>query len=256
MSDATGAAVDLGISAEITLPAAPAGFVNPGSDGYVDQTGQLRALRSPEQLAQDRADWIRSFDNAAETARYARDDDAGKYTPDARAEHIARFDAAARADGMNPLEPPSPELQRHADLHLIPLNPKPTDYRPQLGDHSASGPEMTALAAEIGFMPGIGTAFLERLVVLADEKKAMTPEARESWAAQKRDELLRRVGGSEQALAEQTARAKAELTKITGVGKNLAAAIASDVVFNDWYLHSILVNHSRARESFEATRPR
>jgi hypothetical protein len=250
MSIEPGATNDLGMN----LPAAPGGFVNPLADGYVDQTGHLRALRTTEQLAGDRADWVRGFDQAAQTALYSRDGTADRYTTEARAEHIARFDAAARQDNLNPVEPISPDLQRHADLHLMPLNPKAADYQPQLGDHAQHAGEFTALAAEIGFMPGIGNAFLERLVVVSEQKKGMTPEAVEYWGQRKRDELLGRVG-SEQALTEQMAKAKAELTRITGVGKNLAGAIASDAVLNDWYLHSILLNHSRARESFEATRP-
>jgi hypothetical protein len=250
MSMDPSATTDLGMN----LPAPPGGFVNPSADGYIDQTGALRALRTPEQLAADRRDWINGFDQAAETARYAVNDDASKYTAEARAEHIAKFDAAARADGMNPVEPPSPELQHHADVHMIALAAKPTDYRPALGDHAAAAGEMTALAAELGLLPGIGNGFLERLVVVAEQKKGMTPEALANWKAQKRDELLRRVG-SEQELAAQTARAKAELSRVSGVGKNLAKAIADDAVLGDWYLLSILATHSRGRESFEATRP-
>ena len=248
-----GAAADLGVDLS-NLPSPPGGFVNPSADGYIDQTGALRALRTPQQLAVDRADWISAFDNAAATARYNRSEDSSKYTPEARAAHISRFDAAARADGMNPVEPVDPSLQRHADLHMIALDAKPGDYRPSLGDHAVAGGELTTLAAELGFLPGIGTGFLERLIVVSEQKKGLTPEALANWTAQKRDEALRRAG-SEERLVEQIAVAKSELARIKGGGKNLAAALSNDPALIDWYLLSVITTHSRAREQFEATRP-
>jgi hypothetical protein len=259
MSDTAGtAAADLGIAVDDRPSAYPqdlAGFANRSSGNYVDQTGGLRYARTGEQMQQDRADWIAQFDRNKTAAGYMRGEDMTKFSDEARAAHIAKFDAAAAADGYNTVEPPAPELQRHADLHLIPLNPKSTDYTPQLGEHAAHAGEMTSLAAEIGFASSVGAAFLERLVAVSEQKKSMTPEALTFWAGQQRADLLRRAGGDERALAEQVDRVVGELQRVRGTGSKLAAAIADDAVLSDWYLFTTLLNHSRARTQFEATRP-
>ena len=65
---ATTAATDLlGASLSPPEPPTPAYFINPGSAGYVDQTGHLRATLSTEQLATARADWLDAFDRRPRT---------------------------------------------------------------------------------------------------------------------------------------------------------------------------------------------
>src|SRR6185437_444428 len=65
------------------LPAPPGGIVNPGTQGYIDQQGNLRATLSSEQLASARADWLAVFDNQARTAR-AHGDDLTPWSSEAR----------------------------------------------------------------------------------------------------------------------------------------------------------------------------
>jgi hypothetical protein len=257
MTDTGSAASDLGMAADdrlSTYSQGLAGFANRSSGNYVDQTGALRYARTAEQMAADRRDWVESFDRAKASMAYTRDADMSKYSDEARAAHIAKFDAAARADGYAPTEPPDASLQRHADLHLQPINPRPGDYMPQLGEHGQHAGEMTSLVAELGLMPGAGNAFLERLVAVAKQKKTMTPEALDFWAGQQRAYLLQRAG-SEQALSEQVDRVVAELGRVRGVGRQLAQALLDDAALVDPAIFLALLNHSRARQQFEATRP-
>jgi hypothetical protein len=253
------AASDLGMAADdrpSSYPAGLSGFAKRSSGNNVDQRGQLRYSRTAEQLQQDRRDWIESFDRAKASMAFVRGENMSKYSDEARAEHIARFDRAAVQDGYSPVEPPSAELQRHADLHLVALNPKPTDYAPQqLGAHGQHVGEMTSLAAKLGFAPTAGNAFIERLVAVADQKKSMSPEQLDFWAGQQRAFLLRRAGGDEKVLSEQVDAVVAELGRVRGVGRQLAQAIPDDAVLVDPAIFLSLLNHSRARQSFEASRP-
>jgi hypothetical protein len=142
MTDTGTAAADLGMAGDDRPSAYPqglTGFANRSSGSYTDESGSLRYGRTVAEMQQDRADWIRQFDNNKTAAGYIRGENMAQYSDEARAAWIARFDAAARADGYSPVEPPAPELQRHADLHLVALNPRATDYQPQLGEHAAHG---------------------------------------------------------------------------------------------------------------------
>jgi hypothetical protein len=259
MTDTSTAASDLGMAADgrpDAYPAGLSGFANRSSGNYVDQTGALRYARTAEQMAGDRRDWIEQFDRNKASAAYRAGENMAQYSDEARAEHIARFDRAAAADGYVVHEPTSPELQRHADLHLVALNPKPTDYAPQqLGAHGQHVGEMTALASELGLAPSAGNAFIERLVAVADQKRSMSPEQLDFWAGQQRAYLLQRAGGDEKALSEQVDAVVAELGRIKGAGRQLAQAILDDAALIDPAIFLSLLNHSRARQQFEASRP-
>jgi hypothetical protein len=181
-----------------------------------------------------------------------------RYSAEARKAHIDAFDRAAAQDGYVVVEPPSPELQRHADLNMIALGAKPGGYSVDIPavisppEHSAeTRMEMTSLVAELEMVRGVGNAFLERLMKVSGERKNLPQEVRRELASGDRNELLRRAGGDEAAVNEQISSVRAMLRSVRGAGAQLAHALADDTsVMGDWYLHRVLATHARGRESF------
>ncbi len=255
---ATSAATDLlGASLPLPEPPTPAYFINPGSAGYVDQTGQLRATLSTEQLATARADWLDAFDRQAKDARFSGGD-LSKYGPEQRAAWAAKFDAAALSDNLAPMEPPTAEMVQARQEYMLPSNPTPADYKPSYGDFAKDkttehlgqfNTEMTQWAAAVGFAPEIGTAVIERLVEVAPRLAGMSPEQRAEWVDQQDQIMLQRVG-SPQALAELKEQAK----KALGIakGNKFSEAAAKAEALNDPWLLTTLANHARAVAGFSA----
>jgi hypothetical protein len=94
------AAADL--FADRPAPISLAGFVNPDAGNYRDQSGNLRYHRTAEQLAQDRKEHIESFDRYARRAAFAfakgdTSEPPERYSAEARAAHIQKFDDEAKA---------------------------------------------------------------------------------------------------------------------------------------------------------------
>jgi hypothetical protein len=213
------------------LPAPPAGFVNPGSLGYVDETGALRAMLSSEQLATARKDWLDVFDRGAREARWNGGDQAA-YSPEARTAWAAKFDAAALQDNHAPVEPLSPQEIMRREQHGLPGNPPtPSDYKPLYGQFLADkgtehlarfDAEVREWAAHVGFESNLGKAMIERMIELGPRLRDMEPEDRTRLIAQNEQILLQRAGSAE-ALAAMREAAKAVLRP----GENkLSAAIA------------------------------
>jgi hypothetical protein len=263
---ASGGAVEsLGIAQPRPEPAYDA---SAGNDWYLDQTGQLRPNLSPEQLAERRNGWIKQFDRRALEAK-AHGRDLSDFSPEARAAWVAKFDTAARADGLNPVEPASADLlQAHRDFGLA-VDPKPEQYRPVYGREFTNGKdatgqdmtpgrlkeintELTGLAAALRFTPAFGTSLIERLVEIGQQLRGMDEDARAAWVAAQNRVTLRRVG-SEAALAQLKAEAKAALG--VAKGNKFAALIAESPHLNDWWLLATLARHGRAVQAFGAKYP-
>jgi hypothetical protein len=237
------------------LPAPPAGFVNPGSVGYVDQTGALRAQLSTEQLTTARKDWLDVFDRGARDA-WRDGGDPAAYTPEARIAWAAKFDAAALQDNHTPVEPTSPQEIMRREQHGLPGNtPQPSDYKPLYGQFLADkgtehlarfDAEVREWAAHVGLESNLGKAMIERMVELGPKLRDMPPEERQQWQDQNEQTLLQRAGSAE-ALAAMRESAKAVLKP----GENaLSAAIADSFLLSDPWILLSLANHSRAVASY------
>ena len=254
----TSAVADLGVGLPPPpAPPTPAGFINPGSAGYVDQQGNMRATLSAEQLATERSAWLDVFDRRAKDARFAGRD-LSEFSPEARAAWAAKFDAAALNDNLAPMEPPSAEMVQARQEFMLPFNPTPADYKPSYGDFAKDkttehlgqfNTEMTRWAAAVGFSPEIGTAVIERLVEVAPRLAAMTPEQPAEWVDQQDQIMLQRVG-SPQALAELKEQAKKALA--IAKGNRFSEAAAKAEALNDPWLLMTLANHARAVAGFSA----
>jgi hypothetical protein len=257
------AAADLDIGAPapqaqqppMNLPAPPAGFVNPGSLGYVDQQGNLRAMLSSEQLATARKDWLDVFDRGARDA-WRDGGDPSAYGPEARTAWAAKFDQAALQDNHAPVEPVSPQEIMRREQHGLPGNtPTPADYKPLYGQFLADkgtehlarfDAEVRQWAAHVGLEANLGKAMIERMVELAPKLRVMEPEGRTRWIDQNEQTLLQRAGSAE-ALAAMREAAKAVLRP----GENkLSAAIADSFLLSDPWILLSLANHSRAVASY------
>ena len=258
---AAAADLDLGAPAPqsqqlpINLPAPPGGFVNPGSLGYVDQTGALRAMLSSEQLATARKDWVDVFDRGARDA-WRDGGDPAAYTPEVRTAWAAKFDTAALQDNHTPVEPVSPQEIMRREQHGLPGNtPTPSDYKPLYGQFLADKgvehlgrfhAEVTEWAAHVGLEANLGKAMIERMVELGPKLRNMEPEERTRWTDQQEQFLLQRAGGAE-ALAAMRESAKAVLRP----GENkLSAAIADSLLLTDPWILTSLWNHGRAVASY------
>src|SRR5262249_31475511 len=149
------------------------GFINPSTGNYVDGTGALRYARTNDQLATDRADWIAIFDRNKTAAAYARED-MTKYSPEAQAAHIAKFDTAAAQDGYSPVEPMSAETRHAADLSMVNLDPRPGDYTVDLSAIPNASPDTATeirLLTELQFLPGLGSGLSARLTQVSPARK-------------------------------------------------------------------------------------
>jgi hypothetical protein len=244
-------------SATPNLPAPPGAPVNPGASSFVSYTGETRAMLSTTQLEAERKGWAEIFDRNAASARFDGRDMAA-YSAEARAAWLAKFDAAALADRLTPVEAPSVDEVRHAQEHMLPaVDPRPADFNPSLGKLAQELPperfanvltETRQFAADMNFLPELGVAVIDRVAELGPQLKAMTPEARAGWI-DKQEQIALRLAGSEEALAEMKERAK---TVLTASKNKLAGIIASDPILADPWLLTTLVNHSRALELWAA----
>jgi hypothetical protein len=248
-------------------PAARESFDNSG--GYLDQSGIYRPNLNPEQLAEWRAGWIAGFDRRAMEAK-ARGHDLSDFTPEARAAHIAKFDTAARADGLNPVVAPAAELvQAHREFGLPIDTPQPDQYRPTYTRELTNGkdsdgqnmtPErlkdihtlLTGFAAAMRFRPGVGTAVIERMADLGVKIRTMSEDERTAWVAAQDRLTLQRVG-SQAGLDQLKADARAALS--VAKGNQLAALVADSPQLNDPWLLATLAHHGRALQAFAKKYP-
>jgi hypothetical protein len=187
---------------DLPAPATLSGFINPGSGTYKDETGSLRYHRSLDQAEQDHREWMNQFDYAARRTAFEKGD-MSPYTPEKRAERDAAYRAAAKADNIDLPETVSPATVAHADRHMLPVSVSANEYR--LDVSKVSTPESSArtrsemgeMLAELGYLPGVGSGLMDRIMDLRAETKDMTPEARAVWAANKRTDMVKRAGGEE-----------------------------------------------------------
>jgi hypothetical protein len=265
MSDAPAPAAPAGSAAselfgtDLPAPSTLSGFLNPGSGNYKDETGNLRYHRTPDQLEADHRDWMQQFDYAARRTAFEKGD-MSPYTPEKRAERDADFRAAAKADGYDVPETVSAEVVAHADRHMLPVSVSASEYR--LDVSKVSTPETSAgtrsemgeMLAELGYLPGIGSGLADRIFDLRVETKNMTPEARAQWAATKREDMVRRLGGDQAEFDRQLAAIKDDLRSVTG-SRDLAGKLAESMYLNDWYVFKTMFRNSQAKESFYRTAP-
>lgn len=180
-----------------------------------------------------------------------------------RAGHDAgAFDAAAKADGFNPVNPVAADVVKaHSDFGL-PVAPAPEDYRVNFGAYAESRPpdrvaatnaELTGWAAAIGFAPSMGSAVIEQLVDLGQRHQAMTPEVIERWGNEQDALALRLAGGSEKAVAEMKDRALTALG--FAKGSKTSEDLRNSVAMRDAVFVSTLANHAAMREAFDKAHP-
>jgi hypothetical protein len=225
-----------------TAPAAPPA---PAADPPIEGTAQAERglLGMPQsELASARAAWI----------------DAG-HDPE-------KFDAAARAEGLDPT-PPDMKVSKHYEEHALPEAPAAQDYRVSWHSLNLNLPaeriaglnsQLTEWAAAMGLSAPIGVGIIERIAQLGPALRDMTPAAREIWANEQQAMALRHAG-SEEALTELRQRAVATLKIAGNVGKFKEGAFSqileNSTVFNDVWLLRTLANHSRAVEAFASSHP-
>jgi hypothetical protein len=248
-------------------PATRESFDNSG--GYLDQSGTYRPNLNSEQLAEWRGRWIANFDRRATEAKF-HGRDLADFSPEARAAHIAKFDNAARADGLNPVEAPAAELvQAHQEFGLPIGTPQPDQYRPTFAREFVNGKdasgqsmtperlkdihtELTSFAAAMRFRPTFGTSIIERLAEIGPKIRAMDENARSAWIVAQNRVTLQRVG-SEAALDQLKADARAALG--VAKGNKLAALLAESPHLNDAWLLATLAIHGRALQAFAKKYP-
>jgi hypothetical protein len=273
MTDALGAVDSLGMAQPPAdtggrpTPAAAASFDNEG--GYLDQTGQLRPNFNAEQLAVSRERWIAGWDRRAAVAK-VHGRDLSDFSAEARAAWIAKFDEAARADGLSPVEPLSPDLVQAHRAHALPIDPQPSQYRPVYAREVTNGKdatgqpmtaerlgeintELTNFAAALWLTPALGTAVIERIAEVGFKIRSMDDDAKAVWVQAQDRVTLQRVG-SEQALAQLKADAKAALVNCEGDPKarQFAKLLAESPHLNDAWLLATLAQHSRSMRAFVA----
>jgi hypothetical protein len=192
---------------------------------------------APAQLASARATWV-----------------AAGHDP-------AAFDAAAAADGMQPITPPSAADVKHFESFALPAATSPTDYQPQFGAFGREATpevlatvhaEMTTWAAEMGFDGRYGTDVIEHLVALGPRLQGMTQDGRDAWVREQQARGLE-LAGSEARLGELRNRAKAALG--FAKGSKFSASIAESMAFHDVFFLNMLAFHHDARALADATRP-
>lgn len=246
---------------DLPAPQTLTGFVNPGSGSYRDESGSLRYHRSPDQLEADHRGWMATFDHAARRAAFAKDEDMSRYSAEARAKRDADFRAAAKADGYDLPELVSPATVAHADRHMLPVSVSAAEYNfdvsaistPETSASTRS--EMGEMAAELGFLPGVGSGLLARIADNAKAIKGAPPEVRPQWGNRAREDMIRRLGGSEAEFDRQLAVIRDDLAEVKGKGRSLAQSLAKDVLLFDWYTFKTLYRQATAKESFYKTMP-
>jgi hypothetical protein len=173
----------------------------------------------------------------------------------------AAFDAAAAADGMPTIAPPSAADVKHFESFALPAAASPGDFHPQFGSFGREATpellatvtsEMTTWAAEMGFAGRYGTDVIEHLVALGPRLQGMTQEARDAWVREQETRGLE-LAGSEAKLAELRNRAKAAL----GFAKSskFSTAIENSMAFHDVFFLNMLAFHHDARALADASRP-
>jgi hypothetical protein len=254
-----GAASEL-FGTDLPAPATLSGFLNPGSGNYKDETGSLRYHRSPDQAEQDHREWMNQFDYAARRTAFEKGD-MSPYTPEKRAERDAAYRAAAKVDGIDLPEAVSAATVAHADRHMLPVSVSANEYRLDVSKVSTpessvgTRSEMGEMLAELGYLPGVGSGLMDRIMDLRAETKDMAPEARAAWAANKRSDMVKRAGG-EEAFKQQLRAIKDDLMLVKGIGRDLATKLADSIYLNDWCVFRTMFRNTQAKESFFRTAPR
>jgi hypothetical protein len=186
-------------------------------------------------------------------------EDLSQFSPEKRAERDAAFRAAAKADGYDLPETVSAATVAHADKHMLPVSANEYSFdvsaisTPERS--AATRSEMGEMAAELGFLPGVGSGLLARIADNAKAIKGAPPEARAQWGNAAKADMIRGLGGSEAEFDRQLAVIRDDLAQMKGKGRSLAQSLAKDVLLFDWYTFKTLYRHATAKESFYKTMP-
>jgi hypothetical protein len=253
-------------TAQPTEPTAP--IPTAGVTAQMGPDARLVVSMPGDMLAQMRARHLDSFDQSARLAKFSPGSpgsatDPASFTDEARQVWLAKFDKAAQEDGLMPVAPPAADVvQAHANFGL-PIDVKPSDYRPVYNpDFAASLPaarlvllntELTTWAAETGFQAAAGTAVIELLSELGPRLIAMDQDQRAAWQ-DSQERLALQTLKTPEAVAKLKEQAKAAL----GIAKGnpFSKAVLSSLHLSDFRLLLALAAHGQKVEGFAAMYPK
>jgi hypothetical protein len=255
----SGAAAEL-FNDRPVLKEPPANFAN--SENYVDQRGHLRDYRPTEAVQRDYEQLIKDQEYYARRAAFERAkgdplaENEASYWPEAIEAKKEAFKRAALEDGHVIVEPVPDETKRAADLAMIHMGAKASDYSVDLSSIPNADPgtagEMRAFAAALEFLPGAGAGLLDRLVKVTAERNAAKVDTAtwNQFVANQRAALLQRAGGSEETLNAQISEIRSMLLAVQGPGANLAHSLAENAGSLDRFVFNNLLRQAMGRQQF------
>jgi len=173
--------------------------------------------------------------------------------------------AAAQADQLEIDAPPSPELLEVDRQHGVSEDVDPLSYSPQFPrsltdalplDRLANvQTETTAWASVVALPPAMGNAVIEHISRIGPEYSRFTEDQKSAWQNQQHELALRHLG-SEKAVEELKAKARA-VALSAGPDCAFGKALADSEVFNNsWFLLRTLANFGDTKAAWAADRTR